>query len=361
MSLGSTDPRQVALDRIERARQRPARLTDDRVTMAHGAGGKASRTLVEALILDAFRNPALAPLSDAARIGPFAGPIAVTTDAFVVHPLEFPGGTIGELAVNGTVNDLAMVGARPRAITVALVLEEGLEIARLRRIIEGLANAASAASVDVVAGDTKVVERGAADGCYIVTTGVGVIDVPQTLGVEEVRAGDAVLVSGPIGDHGVTVMLARGELDIRAPVVSDTAPLTDVALALCAAVPGVRFLRDPTRGGVATVLNEVALDGGVGIEIDETAVPVRPEVRGACELLGIDPLYVACEGRFVAIVAPGDADLALAAIRDHPFGAGAALIGAVTAEPEGTVLVRTPLGGLRVADLLVGDPLPRIC
>ena len=279
----------------------------------------------------------------------------------MVSPLFFPGGDIGDLAVNGTVNDLAMCGARPLYLSAGFILEEGFPVADLRRVAASMAAAAARAGVQIVTGDTKVVQRGRADGCYVNTAGIGVLDRPVALSPSAVRPGDAVIVSGPIGEHGVTVMLARGELDIEAEVESDTAPLNELVAALLDAVPAVRMLRDATRGGVATVLNEVAQAAGVAVVLDEAAVPVRPVVTGACELLGIDPLYVACEGRFVAVVDGTLADDAVAALRRYPLGAGAAVVGRVTDRPAGMVLLRTAFGGTRIVDMLVGDPLPRIC
>jgi hydrogenase expression/formation protein HypE len=358
----ATDDRErQVLDRIDRARRRRAKMTDERITLAHGAGGKATHTLIEAVFLDAFRNPLLEPLEDQAVFTVDSGRLAFTTDSFVVRPLFFPGGDIGELAVNGTVNDLAMSGARPRYLSAGFIIEEGLPTADLVRITASMARAATAAGVQVVTGDTKVVERGKADGCYINTAGVGVIEHGLTLGAGQARPGDVVLVSGPIGDHGITVMLARGELDIESDITSDTAPLADLVARLLAAAPGVRCLRDATRGGVATVLNEVARASDVAVVLDERSVPVRAEVRGASEILGIDPLYVACEGRFVAVVDPGDADAALDALRAHPQGAQAAVIGQVKADPPALVLLKTEFGGTRIVDVLIGDPLPRIC
>jgi hydrogenase expression/formation protein HypE len=352
---------QQVLDRIERARRRRPRVKDERVTLAHGAGGKATHTLIDALFVEAFRNPVLETLGDAALVAAGGARLAFTTDSFVVSPLFFPGGDIGDLAVNGTVNDLAVSGARPLYLSAGFILEEGFPVADLQRIVTSMAAAARAAGVSVVTGDTKVVQRGKGDGCYVNTAGVGVVERPVTLGPAQARPGDAVLVSGPVGEHGVTIMLARGELDIEADLASDTAPLHGLAAALLDAVPGVRMLRDATRGGVATVLNEVAQDAHVAVVLDEAAVPVRPVVTGACELLGIDPLYVACEGRFVAIVDGASAGAALSALRGHPLGAGAAVIGRVADDPPGLVLLKTAFGGTRIADLLVGDPLPRIC
>jgi hydrogenase expression/formation protein HypE len=352
---------QQVLDRIERARRRPAQVRDERITMAHGAGGKATQTLVEALFLAAFRNPMLAPLEDQATFTVGGQRMAFTTDSFVVSPLFFPGGSIGDLAVNGTANDLAVGGARPLYLSAGFVLEEGFPVDDLRRIAAAMATAATAAGVSVVTGDTKVVQRGKGDGCYVTTAGVGIVERDVTLGAVTVRPGDAVLVSGPIGDHGTTIMLARGDLDLAADLVSDTASLWPLVDPLLAAVPGVRCLRDATRGGVATILNEIAAAAGVGVVVDEAAIPVRDQVRGACELLGIDPLYVACEGRMVVVVDAKHADAALAALAAHPLGRGAARIGTIGEAPAGLVLLRTQFGGTRIVDLLVGDPLPRIC
>lgn len=352
---------QHVLDRIERARRRPAHIRDERITLAHGAGGKATRGLVEALFLEAFRNPLLEPLEDQAIFSVAGGRMAFTTDSYVVSPLFFPGGDIGELAVNGTINDLAVSGGRPLYLSAGFILEEGFPVEELQRVVASMAAAASVAGVAIVTGDTKVVQRGKADGCYINTAGVGVVEHGLELGAHRARPGDAVIVSGPIGDHGVTVMLARGELDLEADIASDTAPVHGLVTELLAATSEVRCLRDPTRGGVATVLNEIAQASEVAIVIDEGAVPVRSEVVGACELLGIDPLYVACEGRVVAVVAGESADVALAAMRAQPLGSDAVIVGRVKADPPGLVLLKTTFGGTRIVDMLVGDPLPRIC
>jgi hydrogenase expression/formation protein HypE len=359
--LPGTVREELVLERIDRARRARPRVREDRITMSHGAGGKATQTLIEAVFLDAFRNPLLEPLEDAARLHVNGAPVAFTTDSYVVSPLFFPGGDIGDLAVNGTVNDLSMAGAVPLYLSAGFILEEGFPLADLLRITESMRAAAARAGVQVVTGDTKVVQKGKADGCYINTAGVGIIEHGRSLGVAQARPGDAVLVSGPIGDHGVTIMLARGELDIEADVVSDTAPLNSLVASLLDQVSGVRALRDATRGGVATILNEVATAAGVGVLVAEDDIPVRTEVRGASELLGIDPMYVACEGRMVAIVDGAAAEQALAVLRAHPDGAQAAIIGRITAEPPGIVQLRTSFGGTRIVDLLVGDPLPRIC
>ncbi|MGH3397082.1 MAG: hydrogenase expression/formation protein HypE [Streptosporangiaceae bacterium] len=369
LPLADPDPagrEQQVLDRIDRARRRRPKVREERVTMSHGAGGKATQTLIEAVFLDAFRNPLLEPLEDAAQLTVGGARIALTTDSYVVSPLFFPGGDIGDLAVNGTVNDLAVSGATPLSLSAAFILEEGFPIADLTRIVASMKAAAQRAGVSIVTGDTKVVERGKADGCYINPAGVGAVAPDVTLGVATARPGDAILVSGPIGDHGVTIMLARGELDIEADVTSDTAPLNGLVADLLEQVAGgegggVRALRDATRGGVATILNEIARAAGVGILVTEDDIPVRAEVRGASELLGIDPMYVACEGRLVAVVDGQDADRALGALRAHPLGEQAAIIGRVTPEPPGIVQLKTAFGGTRIVDMLVGDPLPRIC
>ncbi len=350
------------LERIARARARKPRIKEKRITLSHGAGGKATHTLIEAVFLDAFRNPLLEQLEDGASLTTDAGRLAFTTDSFVVSPLFFPGGDIGDLAVNGTVNDLAMCGARPLYLSCGFILEEGFPVEDLQRIVASMAAAAKAAGVQIVTGDTKVVERGKADGVYINTAGVGLLERPTVLSASAAKPGDAVIVSGPIGDHGITVMLARGELDISADIVSDTAPMHELTAGLLdAAGEGVRLLRDATRGGVATICNEVAVASQVAVVLDEASLPIRPVVNGASELLGIDPLYVACEGRLVGVVAPEKADEALAALRAHPLGAEAAVIGTVKDDPPGLVLLRTGFGGTRIVDLLVGDPLPRIC
>lgn len=347
--------------RIEAFRRRPPKLRDTHITTAHGAGGKASAALVHGVFLPAFGNATLDVLDDAAVLDARPGRIAVTTDSYVVSPRRFAGGSIGDLAVNGTVNDLAMVGAVPCWLTAAFVIEEGFTVEELRAITADMAAAAALASVTIVAGDTKVVARGAADGLYITTAGVGFVPDGRHLAAERVAVGDRVVVSGPIGDHGIAVLLARGDLALEADVDSDTAPLNHLVDALLAAVPATRWLRDPTRGGVASAVNELAVAAGVGIALDEAAIPVRPTVTAACELLGIDALYVANEGRLVAVVPAADVEAALAALRGDRLGREAAVIGEVVAEPPGMVTLATRFGGVRIVDLLVGDPLPRIC
>ncbi len=353
------------LGRMERARvvrEDSPRLRDAHVTLSHGSGGKASHALIESVILPAFRNPALDGSADAALLATGgAGRIAMTTDSYVVSPLFFPGGDIGKLAVHGTINDLAVSGARPFALSVGLILEEGLDMDVLRRVVNSMAAAAAEAGVPIVTGDTKVVHRGKADALFVNTTGLGVVDDGVRLSADSVRPGDVVLVSGHVGDHGMAVMLAREALELEAEIESDTAPLHTLVEALLRAAPGTRTIKDPTRGGVGTTLNEIAQRARVAISVEEERVPVRVAVRGACEILGLDPLHIANEGKLVAVVPPAEAGAALAALRAHPLGAHAAVIGEVLAEPAGMVLLRTGIGGSRVLDMLVGDPLPRIC
>jgi len=370
------------LEKIERVRQHRRHkfyLRDERITLSHGSGGKATHNLIEGVFAPAFANPLLDRMDDSATfsIADFGLPIlegldpkiqnlkskiAFTTDTYVVSPLFFPGGEIGKLAVHGTINDLAMAGARPLYLSAGFILEEGFPIADLRRIVESMAGAAAEAGVTIVTGDTKVVQRGKADGVFINTAGIGVVQADWPLGQAEVRPGDKILLSGSIGDHGIAIMLAREALDIETDVQSDTAPLHGLAAALLAAAgPGIHCLKDPTRGGVATTLNEIALASEVGIALDEHAIPVHPGVRGACEILGLDPLTIANEGKMLAVVAPESAAAALAVMRAHPLGQAAAIVGEVRAEPAAMVFLRTDIGGTRVLDMLVGDPLPRIC
>jgi hydrogenase expression/formation protein HypE len=350
-----TQTEEHALAMIERVRARPLRFRDERITMAHGAGGKATQTLIEGLLAPAF---GLGELGDAAAVDG----LALTTDSFVVKPIRFPGGSIGELAVNGTVNDLAVAGARPLALTLSLVLEEGLDSDVLRDEVDAIARAASVAGVQIVGGDTKVVERGRCDSMYICTTGLGRIDPRARLSPSALRPGDRIIVSGPIGEHGTAIMLARGEFELAAEIESDTQSLWPAVDALLeAAGPSLRCIRDATRGGVASVLNELARASGVAVVVREAAVPVHPAVVGACEILGIDPMYVANEGRLVCFVGSEAADGALAALAAVSGCGGAAEIGEVKTDPPGLVLVETAFGGRRVMDMLVGDPLPRIC
>ena len=335
---------------------------DPQIEMAHGAGGKASRRLVEGLFAPLLFESAMEPLGDAARIAVSGSGVAVTTDSFVVSPLRFPGGSIGELAINGTVNDLSVSGARPNAMVVTFVLEAGLPTEILEAEVRAMGTAARHAGVKIVGGDTKVVEHGKADHMYITTTGIGTPLVGVSLGPQTVRAGDKIIVSGPIGDHGITILLARGDLDLEAELQSDTRSVFPLVEAMAeVAAPGIRWMRDPTRGGVATSLNELVRDCGLAVHLFEDEIPVRDSVRGACELLGLDPLHIANEGQFLAVVAPEYADIALNILHQTDGGDEARVIGEVREQPEGAVLVTTRYGGSRIVDMLVGDPLPRIC
>jgi hydrogenase expression/formation protein HypE len=324
------------------------------------------RDLIRDVFVAEFDNPLLAPLDDQARVDLAAlqrcgDRLAFTTDSYVVDPLFFPGGDIGKLAVCGTINDLAVGGAVPLHLSCAAIIEEGFEIDALRRIVRSMAKAAREAGVNVVTGDTKIVNRGACDKLFITTTGLGVIPAGRHLGADLAEPGDCVLVTGSLGDHGTAILVARGDLALETAIVSDCAALHGLVAGLLPAAPGTRFLRDATRGGVATVLNELAESSHVGVEIDETALPIREEVRGLCEVLGLDPLYLANEGKLVVVVAASEASAALAALRRDPLGENAAIIGRIVAGPPGRVVMRTVLGGRRIVDMLVGEQLPRIC
>jgi hydrogenase expression/formation protein HypE len=349
------------METVERPLPR-VRFSDAQIEMAHGAGGKATRRLVEGLFVPLLANPILETLSDSAIFNLNGSRLATTADGYVVKPLRFPGGSIGELAVNGTVNDLAVAGARPLGLMAAFILEAGLPGDAVRAEVEAMATAATRAGVAIVGGDTKVVEHGLADGMYVATFGLGLVDERANLAPERIREGDRILLTGPIGDHGITILLARGELDLEADLASDTRSVAPFAQALLAAAgDGLRWMRDPTRGGVATALNELVRGGELGVTLFEEAIPLRNEVRGACEILGLDPLHIANEGQLLAVIAPGVAEAALAAVRALPGGEGAVFIGEVRAAPARAVLAISAYGGSRVIDMLVGDPLPRIC
>ncbi|TCO70563.1 hydrogenase expression/formation protein HypE [Rhodovulum euryhalinum] len=341
----------------------PPRLRDTRVTLSHGGGGRAMRDLIDEVFASAFRPDTMedqARLTHPALAEPGAR-LALTTDSFVVTPLEFPGGDIGKLAICGTVNDLAVGGARPLWLSAAFILEEGCEIALLRRIVATMATEADKAGVRIVTGDTKVVGRGAADGLFVTTTGVGVIPPGRHLAADTIRPGDVAIVNGVLGDHGATILAARGDLALSTDLVSDCQSLGHLMEAAIAAAPGLRAARDATRGGLAAALNEMAAAAGVGIEIDEDSLPLRDEVRGVCEILGLDPLYLANEGTLVAFVPEAEATAALAAMRARPEGRGAVAIGRAVAAHPGQVRMRTAFGGMRIVDMLVGEQLPRIC
>lgn len=367
MSGGERDL-QDALDQIEKVREQRQGtfyLEEDHITLSHGSGGKASHNLIEGVFGKAFSNPILDEMGDSAVFSPNGGDghMAFTTDSFVVSPLFFPGGDIGELAVNGTVNDLAVSGAEPLFLSASVILEEGFPIADLKRVVGSMREAASEAGVEIVTGDTKVVEKGKADGLYVNTAGIGLVRGDAAgLSAAGARPGDAVLVSGPVGQHGTAIMMEREELALTSDLESDTAALHGLVSSLLDAVGGdVRCLRDATRGGVATVLNEIAVASAAGIGIRESDIPLPRPVRGACEILGIDPLHMANEGKLIAVVAPDRAEAALEALRSHPLGERATAIGSVEEGPEGMVWVKTGIGGRRVLDMLVGDALPRIC
>ncbi|WP_322110917.1 hydrogenase expression/formation protein HypE [Steroidobacter gossypii] len=336
------------------------------VTLAHGGGGKAMKDLIDDVFVAAFDNSDLAPMEDQARLdlGMLAAAgdrLAFTTDAVVVDPLFFPGGDIGKLAVCGTINDLAVGGAIPLYLSCAAIIEEGTSVELLRKVAQSMAHSAQLAGVRIVTGDTKVVPRGACDKLFITASGLGVIPKGVQLNAHAARPGDVVLVNGLLGEHGAAILAARGEMALDCTIESDCAPLHELVAALLARAPGVRCLRDATRGGIATVLNEIAQASHVGIEIDEAQCPMREQVRGFCEILGLDPLYLANEGKLVAIVAPEDADAALTALQAHPLGAEARIVGRVTELEPGRVVMRTLLGGHRIVDMLVGEQLPRIC
>jgi len=346
--------------------RRLGKVSGGTVTLAHGGGGKAMKDLIDDVFVTAFDHRALAPLEDQARfdlaeLAHHGDRLAFTTDSFVVDPLFFPGGDIGKLAVCGTVNDLAVGGAKPLYLSCAVIVEEGTSVDLLRRVARSMAEAAGNAGVRIVTGDTKVVQRGACDKLFITTTGIGVIRKGLGLGVDTARPGDVVLVNGLLGDHGAAILCARGDMALESLIESDCACLHGLIETLLVAAPAIRFIRDPTRGGLATVLNEIADASQVAIEIEEAATPIREEVKAFCEILGLDPLYLANEGKIVVIAPPDQVDAALAAMRAHPFGEGAALIGRVSRGEAGRVTMRTVFGGRRIVDMLVGEQLPRIC
>jgi hydrogenase expression/formation protein HypE len=350
-------------ERVERVRRRMPRLRDEFITLAHGGGGKATRELIEGLFLDYFNNPLLAPLEDQA-VFDLAGRsprLAFTTDSYVVTPLFFPGGDIGRLAVSGTVNDLAMSGARPLYLSAGFIIEEGFPVADLRRVLESMRGAAVEAGAQIVTGDTKVVQRGCADKLFINTAGIGVIEHDARISAANARAGDKIILSGMMGDHGATILLARGDLGLETEIQSDAAPLWSLVQAMLEVTTEIHTLRDPTRGGVAATLNEIARSSDVCLQLDEQALPVREEVKGACEILGLDPLYIANEGSLVAVVGAEVAELLVARMREHPLGHAACVVGEARAEPPGVVVMNTAFGGTRIVDLLVGEQTPRIC
>jgi hydrogenase expression/formation protein HypE len=343
-----------------------AKLHDKTITLAHGSGGKAMRQLIDAIFLDSFDNPMLSPLEDQARIDlaqlmQMGDRLAFTTDSYVVDPLFFPGGDIGTLAINGTVNDLAVGGAKPLYLTCSVILEEGLSIDVLRQVATSMKTAATIAGVQIVTGDTKVVQRGSADKLFINTAGIGVVRSNIAPAATSLQPGDAILINGELGNHGAAILIARGELALETDIASDCQPLNGLVDRILDVCPDVRAMRDATRGGLATVLNEFAQSSGVGIQLEERSLPIREEVQGVCELLGLDPLYLANEGKLVVVVPGAKVETVLDAMRSHPAGQGATLIGEVVEAPAGTVVLKTVFGAGRIVDLLVGDQLPRIC
>jgi hydrogenase expression/formation protein HypE len=359
-------------ERVERARRRKHKIRETNITLAHGSGGRAMHDLVEGVFLEYFSNPMLDKLEDQAvfeiaQTNGSPAKLAFTTDSYVVDPIFFPGGDIGELAVNGTVNDLAMSGARPLYLSAGFIIEEGFPIDDLKRILASMKQAAEKANVMIVTGDTKVVQKGSADKIFINTTGVGVIETKANISASRAQIGDKVIVSGDIGDHGTTIMIARGELDLETEIESDTAALGSLVAemldeaAKLDALDGIHVLRDPTRGGVATTLNEIAMSSDIYIEISEDLIPVRGEVKGACEILGLDPLYVANEGKLLAVVSPVIAEAIVVRMRANDQGSKTCIIGEVKPEPQGIVAMKTGFGGTRIVDMLAGEQLPRIC
>jgi hydrogenase expression/formation protein HypE len=340
----------------------PAPLpTQDTILLGHGSGGRLSAELMRSIFLPAFENPVLARLDDQAIVRVNGTRLAFTTDTFVVKPLFFPGGDIGSLAVHGTVNDLAMGGATPLFLSAAFIIEEGLSMETLRRVVASLRAAARNAGVEIVTGDTKVVEKGSGDQLFLNTTGIGFVPEDLELSANRARPGDIVLLSGSIGEHGIAILAQREGLEFECPVESDSAPLHTLVADMLKTSREIRCMRDPTRGGVSSALNEIAEQSRVGIQLEESTIPIREEVRGACEMLGLDPLYVANEGKLIAIVAPGAADAVLEAMHRHPLGKNAQIIGAVRESPSPLVTMRTALGTCRMVDMLAGDQLPRIC
>ena len=333
----------------------------DHILLGHGSGGQLTAELIQRIFVPAFRNDVLVALEDQATVAVLGGRIAFTTDSFVVRPIFFPGGDIGRLAVHGTVNDLAVGGAQPLFLSAAFILEEGLALADLKRVVASMRAACDEAGVTLVTGDTKVVDRGKGDQLFITTSGIGLVPAGRTLSIRNARPRDRILVSGTIGDHGIAIMSVREGIEFETVLESDSAPLQGLTRAMLEACPGIRCMRDPTRGGLSSALNELAVASRVGVELHEAAIPLRPEVRGACEMLGLDPLYVASEGKLIAVVLPEDADRLLGVMREHPLGRNAAIIGEVVDVHPGLVVQKSLVGGERVVTMLAGEQLPRIC
>lgn len=352
--------------KIEQVRRRKVTVQDTHITLAHGSGGKAMRDLIDDIFVSSFDNPILSQLEDQASFNlshllQQGDRLAFTTDSYVVDPLFFPGGDIGELAINGTVNDLAVSGAKPLYLTCSVILEEGLPTETLRLIAKSMKAAANKANVQIVTGDTKVVPRGAADKLFINTAGIGVIPAGVNISAHNIQPGDVVILNGELGNHGAAILIARGELALETDIKSDCQPLHELVASILKVCPKIHAMRDATRGGLATVLNEFALSSNVGIRLNEDSIPVREEVKGVCEILGLDPLYLANEGKLVVVVDREDADTVLSAMKSHPAGKDACIIGEVIASPPGVVLLKTAFKTERIVDMLVGEQLPRIC
>lgn len=366
LSLPKDSAQHPLLQNIDRSDRQRTKLRDKTITLAHGSGGKAMRQLIDDIFVGSFENPLLSPLEDQARIDlaqlmQLGDRLAFTTDSYVVDPLFFPGGDIGTLAINGTVNDLAVSGATPLYLTCSVILEEGLPVETLRQVATSMKTAAAIAGVQIVTGDTKVVHRGAADKLFINTAGIGIVRTHVSPAAHSLQPGDAILVNGELGNHGATILIARGELALETDIASDCQPLNGLVDRILEVCPEVRAMRDATRGGLATVLNEFAQSSGVGIQLDERSLPMREEVQGVCELLGLDPLYLANEGKLVVVIPGEKVEAVLAAMQSHPAGAATTVIGEVVAAPVGTVILKTAFGAGRIVDMLVGDQLPRIC
>jgi hydrogenase expression/formation protein HypE len=363
MNFSSTNPAQHPL--FQKVR-RQGKVRDSNITLAHGSGGKAMRDLIDEIFVSNFDNPILSQLEDQATFNLASlmqqgDRLAFTTDSYVVDPLFFPNGDIGKLAVNGTVNDLAVSGAKPLYLSCSVIIEEGLPVDTLRRVAESMKAASKKAGVQIVTGDTKVVERGAADKLFINTAGIGVIPAGVAISAHNIQPGDAVIINGELGNHGAAILIARGELALSSNIESDCQPLNNLVETILSVCPKVHAMRDATRGGLATVLNEFAISSDVGIRIDEQSIPIREEVKGVCEILGLDPLYLANEGKLVVIVGRENAETVLSAMKSHPDGKDACIIGEAIPSPSGVVLLKTAFGAERIVDMLVGEQLPRIC
>jgi len=361
------NPNQNSLfQKIEQVRHRQGKVRDTHINLSHGSGGKAMRDLIDDIFVKSFDNPILAQLEDQATfdlasLSQHGKRLAFTTDSYVVDPLFFPGSDIGELAINGTINDLAVSGAKPLYLTCSVILEEGLPVETLRRVVASMQKAAQKAGVQIVTGDTKVVNRGCADKLFINTAGIGIIPPGINISPHNIQPGDVVIINGEIGNHGAAILIARGELALETDIESDCQPLHELVAEIIKVCPQIHAMRDATRGGLATVLNEFALTANVGIRINENAIPIREEVNGVCEILGLEPLYLANEGKLVIVAPPEKADLILEIMRNHPTGKDASIIGEVITNPPGIVLLKTAFGAERILDMLVGDQLPRIC